>query len=112
MDSGLQCPAQTVVLVLTNSAALVSHLFLVPLYFLLYLVPFRKMMPNSVNFRREVRMVLLEQVGFQTFPEVPLVFRVSNGNPGSRQSIPLGLGIIKGWLGTWDAPELLAVSRS
>ena len=46
------------------------------------------------------------------FPEVPITFRVSRGNPESRLSIRLGLGIIKGWLGTWVAPELLAVSGS
>ena len=54
-------------------------------------------MPNSVNFRRELRMVLLEQVDVQkTFPEVHTIFRVSNGNPESRHRISLGLGIIKG----------------
>ena len=55
-------------------------------------------------------MVLREQEGIQiTFPEVPMEFRVSSGNPESRPSIPLGLGTFNGWLGTWDAPELLAV---
>ena len=39
-------------------------------------------------------------------------FRVSSGNPESRLSTPLGLKIFKSWVGTWDAPELLAVSRS
>ena len=73
----------------------------------------RKMMPNSANSRRELRMVLLEQVGSQkTFLEVPMVRRGSSANPESRQGIPLGLEIVKGWLGTWDAPELLAVSGS
>ena len=48
----------------------------------------------------------------KTFPEIPVGFRVSNGNPESWPSIPLGLGISKGWLGTCDVPELLAVSRS
>ena len=68
------------------------------------------MMPNSVNSRIELKMVLLEQVRFQKkFPEVPIVFRVSSGNPESRLSVPLGLGTFQGWLGTWDAPELLAV---
>ena len=33
-------------------------------------------------------------------------------NPESRQGIDLGLGIVKGSLGTWDAPELLAASGS
>ena len=55
-------------------------------------------------------MVLLEQVRLsKTFPEVPIVFRVSSGNPESRLRISLRLGIINGWLGTWDAQELLAV---
>ena len=45
-------------------------------------------------------------------PEVLVVPRVWSGNPESRLSIPLGLGKITGWLGTWDAPELLAVSGS
>ena len=41
------------------------------------LVPVRKKtMPNSLDFRRKLRMALLEQVGFQkTFPAVPIVFR-------------------------------------
>ena len=51
-------------------------------------------------------MVFSSMHAVKTFPDVPTVFRVSSGNPGSRQSIFLGLGIIKGWLGTWDAPEL------
>ena len=34
----------------------------------------------------------------KTFPEVPIVFRVSSGNPESRLSIPLGVGISRvGW---------------
>ena len=48
----------------------------------------------------------------KTFPEVPIVFRVSSDKPASRLRISLGLGRIKGWLGTWDAPELLTVSGS
>ena len=53
-------------LVLKNSGALISLLFHVPKYFLRYLVPIRKkMMPNSLNSRRELRIVLLEQEGFQ-----------------------------------------------
>ena len=48
----------------------------------------------------------------KTFPEVPITFRVSSGKPESRLSIPLGLGIFMGWLGMWDAPELLAVCAS
>ena len=39
----------------------------------------------------------------KTFPEVPIEFSVSSGNPESRQNLPLGLGIFKGWLGMWDA---------
>ena len=48
----------------------------------------------------------------KTFPEVSMEFRVSSGNPESRLSILLVLGIFKGWLGTWDAPELLALAGS
>ena len=48
----------------------------------------------------------------KTFPGTPKGFRVSSGNPESRLSIALGLGIPKGGLGTWDDPELLAVSSS
>ena len=45
-------------------------------------------------------MVLLEQVGFQkTFPEVPIVFRGSCGNPESRQYAVLALGTGKGLAG-------------
>ena len=47
-----------------------------------------------------------------TFLEVPMEFRVSSSNPESRLSIPLGLETVKGWLGTWAAPELLALSGS
>ena len=60
-----------------------------------------------------MEMALLEQVDLQNFfPEVPIEFRVLCGNPESRPIIPLRLGILKGWLGTWVAPELLAVSGS
>ena len=70
-------------------------------------------MPNSLICRRKLRMVFLEQIGLKkTYPEVPMKFRLSGGNPESRLLISLGLGIVKGSLGTWDAPELLAVSRS
>ena len=73
----------------------------------------KKKMPNSANFRRELRIFLLEQVGFQnTLPEVPIAFRVSRGNPESQLRTSLGLGILKGWLGTWDASELLTVLGS
>ena len=67
------------------------------------------MMPNSLNFRRELRVVLLEQA----FLEVPIKFRIC-GNPESRQGIVLGLGVVKSSckMGTLDAPELLAVSGS
>ena len=41
-----------------------------------------------------------------------MIFRVSCGNPESRQGTVLGLGIVEGWLGTWVAPVLLAVSGS
>ena len=37
----------------------------------------------------------------KTFPEVPMEFLVSNGNPESQRGEVLGLGILKGWLGTW-----------
>ena len=53
-------------------------------------------MPNSLDFRRKLRMALPEQVGFQkTSPEVPIVFRGSCGNPESRQYAVLALGIGK-----------------
>ena len=48
-------------------------------------------------------------VSSETFPEVPIEFRLWCGKPQSRLSIPLGLGILEGSLGTWDTPELLAV---
>ena len=49
-------------------------------------------MPNSLNFRRDLRVVLLEQVGFQKrFFDVPILFRASCGSPESRLGIPLGL---------------------
>ena len=97
-----------------DSVALVATLFHVPYHFLDNLDPIhKKMMPNSVNSRKELRMVLLEQVGFQKrFLKYPQFSRASSGKPESRLSIPLELGIIKGWLGTWDAPDLFAVSGS
>ena len=55
----------------------------------------------------------LELVGFQKrLVNYPMVSRVVGDNPESRLSIPLELGVITGGLGTWDAPELLAVSVS
>ena len=67
----------------------------------------------TLSCRRQLRVVLLEQGGFsKTLPDVPTIFRVSRGSPESRRRISLGLGMVKGWLGTWDAPELLAVSAS
>ena len=48
----------------------------------------------------------------KTFPEVPIVFRDFGGKPESRLSTSLALGRVQGWLGTWDPPDLLAVSRS
>ena len=41
-----------------------------------------------------------------------MIFRVFGGNPESRPCIVLELGSVKGGPGTWDAPELLAVSGS
>ena len=48
----------------------------------------------------------------KTCPDVPNEFRVSGCKQESRLIIPLGLGILMGLLGTWDNPELLAVSGS
>ena len=48
----------------------------------------------------------------KTFPVVLNEFRVSGGNPDSRQGIVLGLAIFNGWLGTRETPKLLAVSAS
>ena len=57
--------------------------------------------------------VHLVQVDFQkTFPDVPNEFRVSGCKRASRLSIARGLGTITGRLGTWENPELLAVSGS
>ena len=79
---------------LSNSAILVSIL-----------------VPVSWQFQVMTEISFLEEVKFQkTVPEIPILFRESSGNPESRLSIPLGLGILEGWLGTWDAPEVLAVS--
>ena len=44
--------------------------------------------------------------------EVPIEFRVWCGKQESRLVIPLRLGNLEGWLGTWDIQELLAVSES
>ena len=69
----------SVVQVSTYSTFLFSFHTPASLYFLQYQVSIRqKMMPNSVNFRREQRVVLADQVGFpKTFPEEPITFRVS-----------------------------------
>ena len=48
----------------------------------------------------------------KTCPDVPNKFRVSSCKQESRLIIPLGLGILMGWLGTWDNPELLTLSGS
>ena len=58
--SRFQYPVRNVVLVLTNSAALLSPCSIICLYYLEIIR--EKMMPNSLNFRRELRAVLLEQV--------------------------------------------------
>ena len=46
------------------------------------------------------------------FPEVPIEFRIPCGNTESRLLISLSLRILRGWMGTQDIPELLAVSGS
>ena len=48
----------------------------------------------------------------KTCSGVSTEFRVSSCKQEPRQIIPLGLGILMGWLGTWDNPELLEVSGS
>ena len=61
-------------------------------------------MPNSLNFRREQKVVLLEQVVVQKkFPDVPMIFSVSCGNPESRLSIPL-------WRVDWEHGSLQSCS--
>ena len=63
-------------------------------------------MPNSLNFRRYLEDVLVEQaVVLKTFPKLPIISRVFGGNP-------------EAWfwnselLVTRDAPEMLAVPGS
>ena len=48
----------------------------------------------------------------KTFPDLPYKFCVSGRRRKSRLSIPRAFGKITGWLGTWDNPELVAVSTS
>ena len=49
---------------------------------------------------------LLEQVGLRKrFRKSQKVFRASRGSPESRLRTSLGLGIVKGWLGTQEAPD-------
>ena len=60
-----------------------------------------------------LRTALLEQVDLQKrFQRYPLssVFHAAIQNRSAARV--LGLGIFKGWLGMWDASELLAVSGS
>ena len=77
---------ENVGLVLKNSADLVSPHYHVPQYFPFYRIPIRKqMMPNSMNSKTELRMVLLEQVGFQRrFPKYQWnsVYRAALQNRG------------------------------
>ena len=72
--------------VLTNLAVLVSFPFLIALYFLQCLVSIReKRMPHSLIFRRELRVVLLEQAVVQKrFLEYPQysVYRAAIQNRG------------------------------
>ena len=101
-------------LVLFYPAALFSILLFFPQLCLYHCVSIRKKtMPNSLNSRTTLRMVHLDQIDFQkTCPYVPYEFRVSGCMQESRLVIPLELGILMGWLGAWDNPELLAVSGS
>ena len=48
----------------------------------------------------------------QRFQKQAMILRASRCNPWSRLRTSLGLGMIKSWLGKWDNPGLLAVSRS
>ena len=89
-------------LVLTNSAALVSLLFRVPFYYLLSDpnrqeddAKFRELSKRAEDGSRPAGGLS------KTFPEVPKEFRVSGCKQQSRPSMPLGLGTVKGWLGTW-----------
>ena len=71
-------------------------------------------MPNSVKFSKEAEDgPCLQKVGFQkTFPEVPMEIRASSGNPESRLSIPLGLGIFKRWLGNVGCAQSRSLSQN
>ena len=84
--------------VLYNPAVLFSILLFVPEFYLYELASVRKnATPNSLNSRRVLRMVHLEQVRpSKTFPEVPDEFRVSGCEQESRIINPLGLGILMG----------------
>ena len=63
--------------------------------------------------RRMLRMVLLEQVGFQhNFLRCPSSSMYCAANQDRGESFLWGLRVLEGWLGTWDIPELLAVSGS
>ena len=68
------------------------------------------MMPTPLNFRSNLEDALVDKVVDQK--RFSKMSRVVGGNPESRPSIILELGIVEGRLGTMDAPELLAVSGS
>ena len=100
-----------VVLVLTNSAALVSHLS-----------TFHDISSSnwSQSARRwcQIPWILEESWGWsfsgrpsKTFPEIHIVCRVPSGNPESCLSIPMGLGIFKGWLGCSNAARCLRIVK-
>ena len=111
-DHTLQLLFGSVVQALTNSAVLVSFHSRVALYFLECQVSIlEKRMPNSLNGWREVRPSRASSRS-KTFPKVPTnvpcIVRQSSiaarHGSGTRNS--------RGWLGTWVAPELFAVSGS
>ena len=85
-------------LVLKNSAGLVSHLFHVSMIF-----PDVNPQEDDARFRQFSKRAEdgPSRAGrlSKTFPEVPIEFRVSSGNPASRLGIPLGIRNLQGSAG-------------
>ena len=85
-------------LVLYNSAVLFSIPLFVPQFCLYHFASIcKKTMPNSLNFRRVLTMVHLEQVDLQKkCLDVPNEFRVASCKQESQLINPRGLGILMG----------------
>ena len=108
-DSRSKTSWQSEELVLHNSADLFSTPFFVPQLCLYQLASIcKKTMPNPLNFRRVLTTVHLEQVDLQKRVLMNPTSSVQHAASKSRSQpiIPVGLGILIGWLGTTHSCSL------